>query len=380
MKKTVTPGQNAAGIRLAIVGTRGIPAAYGGFETFAEEVSRRLADEGYNIMVYCERASNMTAAYNGVKIAYSYFSKSRNPLLFYFDSILKAVMRNNTILVAGAGGALFYFLPKLFNVFIITNIDGLESKRGKWSLLKRLYIKMSEYLAANCSDIIIADSQGIRTYLLDTYKIDPRRIALIEYGAYTNNLYDQAILDKYSLMHNEYYLVVSRLEPENNIRMIVEGYLNAETVLPLVIVGTILDTDYVRKILKYRSDKVVLLGGIYDRSELQALRYSCSAYIHGHSVGGTNPSLLEALGSGNICICHDNIFNREVTASRMFYFSNREDLREAIETVGQLRTDSRKKVKQFGIDRVQQYYNWDRIASRYDDLLQSIPQKGTRSR
>ena len=275
--------------KIAIVGTRGIPAKYGGFETFAEEISERLVTNAIEVTVYCDAAESRPSKLGNVNLAYSGFTKSNNPLKFYYDCINLASKSHDILLVAGTGGSPFYWLPKLRKKKIITNIDGVESRRNKWSFLKKMYIKFSEILSIKFSNVVIADSQGIKDYILQNYDVQKSKVQVIEYGASINHYFDQQILDKYDIGHNGYYLIVSRLEPENNVHIILEGYEFSQTDKPLIVVGNVTDTTYAQSLLKFKSDKIKFVGGIYDKDALAALRYSCFAYIHGHSVGGTNP-------------------------------------------------------------------------------------------
>ncbi len=358
--------------KIAIVGTRGIPAKYGGFETFAEEISERLVTNAIEVTVYCDAAESRPSKLGNVNLAYSSFTKSNNPLKFYYDCINLASKSHDILLVAGTGGSPFYWLPKLRKKKIITNIDGVESRRNKWSFLKKMYIKFSEILSIKFSNVVIGDSQGIKDYILQNYDVQKSKVQVIEYGASINHYFDQQILDKYDIGHNGYYLIVSRLEPENNVHIILEGYEFSQTDKPLIVVGNVTDTTYAQSLLKFKSDKIKFVGGIYDKDALAALRYSCFAYMHGHSVGGTNPSLLEALGSGNISICHDNIFNREVTASQMFYFSNPKDVRDLIASIESIELSLLKAKKQFAMDRISFYYTWDNMAEKYQKIIDAM--------
>lgn len=361
--------------RIAIVGTHGIPARYGGFETFAQELAKRLQSEKLKVIVYCEPTENPVFEYEGVELRYSRYMKSEHPLLFYFDCIWQATRSSDVLLVTGTGGAFFYWLPKFVKKVLITNIDGVESRRGKWSALKKLFIKMTEYVAVMFSDKVIADSVAIKRYVLEKYRVPNDRVAVIEYGATENiGAANRSAIDKYSLMPNDYYLVVARLEPENNVLEIVEGFLATGSVRSLIVVGGLKDTVYVNRIRDVASrsgGRVRLIGAIYDQTELDAMRFFCYAYLHGHSVGGTNPSLLEALSAGNITICHDNEFNREVTENRMYYFKSVSDLAQLINEIEFLPSAALDEKKSYALNRVVSYYNWERIAYEYRKLFAS---------
>lgn len=353
-------------MNIGIIGTRGIPAKYGGFETFAQELSIRLVERGVGITVYCDKGEVQPSEYKGVKLLYINLTKSENPLLYYYKSVIKANKDNDIVLICGAGGTLFTFY-RIFSrkVIYITNIDGIEHLRNKWSFPHKLFVEFCEYIAVKSSNYIIADSSGIQTYIGKRYNIKPEKLAKIEYGAYIVDTSDEILLAEYNLISFKYYLIVSRLEPENNVDIIIEGYIKANLPFPLVVVGNLLNTAYVEKLRSYNKPNILFIGGVYDKKKLQALRYYCKSYLHGHSVGGTNPSLLEALGCKNIVIAHDNVFNREVTADRMFYFKTKDECANALEKVHKLDADSEHILKDFAESRINDYYNWDRIAEEY---------------
>lgn len=361
---------------IAIVGTRGIPACYGGFETFAEALAKRLGMQGYEVIVYCEPTATPMFEYEGVRLKYSKYFKSRTPLLYYFDCIRQATQSSDVLLVAGTGGVLFYGMPKFFKKLIITNIDGVESRRGKWSAFQQFLIKTTEFVAIKISDKIVADSWAIKQYILNEYKVAENRVAVIEYGAAPNQgMGGDSILEKYQITPNGYYLVVSRLEPENNILEIIDGYSGSQTTKPLIIIGGLRATSYSERVkvtANQLAGRVYLIGAIYDRLELDTLRLQCFAYLHGHSVGGTNPSLLEALSASNICICHDNVFNREVTENQMYYFKDATDLGFLINQIEELSQATIAEKKRFALNRISDYYNWERITTEYRALISSL--------
>jgi rhamnosyltransferase len=362
------------GLQIAIVGTRGIPAKYGGFETFAEEISVLLTKKGLNVTVYCDNNKyQKIPLYKGVNLKYQRTIKSKHSLFFYLEGIFKALKENDLIIIAGTGGSFFYFLNIFFRKKIITNTDGVESRRNKWSFYKKRIIKISEKLTVKYSDYLIADSFGIKNYLLNQYPfLDPTKIKVIEYGAWINNYTDIDYLTSLKLTPNNYYLIVCRLEPENNVHMIIDGYNKSNTKKPLVIVGNLTHNEYVNTLINAKTSKIFFLGGIYEKKKLMALRYSAFAYIHGHSVGGTNPSLLEALASSNISICHDNIFNREVTANNQLYFSNAEQLKEKINLLENMSDEEMRKLKYLAKNRIENYYSWENIANKYYNLISNI--------
>jgi glycosyltransferase involved in cell wall biosynthesis len=364
-------------MKIAIVGTRGIPAKYGGFETFAEEVSIRLVNLGFIVEVYGETNDDDTDNYEGVKLYSINYFKTSNPLLYYRNSIRMACLNKcDIILCCGVGGSPFiYFFKKLFNNIFIINTDGIEYKRTKLNFFKRKFVELCEYLSICISDYIIADSFGIKQYMINKYKKIDNKLFQIEYGANVlDNNIDLGSIEQFNLEYKDYYLIVARLEPENNILMIIQSFLKSETRRKLVIIGNLLENKYVKNILCLceNSLKIIFLNGIYDKMKLQTLRQGAYAYLHGHSVGGTNPSLLEAMGAGNIIIAHDNIFNREVTDNSMFYFDSIESCLHAINNVDSLDINTQIEFSNISKERIKNYYNWNMIAEKYSNMFYQI--------
>jgi glycosyltransferase involved in cell wall biosynthesis len=361
-------------IKIGIVGTRGIPASYGGFETFAEELSQRLVSKNFDVTVYCDKNDNGEEEFKGVKLSYLECFKSKNPLRFYFKSVTRGIKECDIILVCGNSGALFFLMRYFFRKnLIVLNTDGVEHKRTKWNPFIRLFLKTVESIGIRTADYLLADSYGIKNYLISSYgkKIE-KKIEVIEYGAYINNCRDEVYLSDIGLSHDDYYLIVSRLEPENNILMIIESYLKSSKNKKLVIVGNLLDTFYVKKLKTYECERIVFIGGIYDKHKLDTLRYSCSIYFHGHSVGGTNPSLLESLGSGNIVVAHDNEFNRNTTGNDMYYFKDSDECATIINCIEQEDMSVLREKKKNAQQLITNYYNWDNITDRYSYFFTRI--------
>lgn len=367
-------------LKLAIVGTRGIPAQYGGFETFAQELSIRLVKKGIEVSVYCNYTDEKEELYQNVKLKYMSCTKDANPLRYYKESIDTAVNEGNDIIVScGGGGSLAVLNKKLHrsSAVFITNTDGIEYKRTKWNFIVRTGVRfIGEFISVLCSDYLIADSLGIKQYLLKSYPfINPSTIFMIEYGAELFNSFDKTHLETFGLTQDNYYLIVSRLEPENNIDVLIDGFFKSQTKKKLVIIGSLKETVYVKELLKRKSERIIFLNGIYDSNTLKNLRYGCAAYFHGHSVGGTNPSLLEALACGNIVLAHDNVFTREVTENKMFYFVSDDDCAERINEIDRLTKEEIDRKKEFTVQKITKYYNWERITDEYLNVFSAIYSK-----
>ncbi len=365
--------------KIAIIGTRGIPANYGGFETFAEEVCVRLVEMGIETIVIGDKSLNYNEShYKGIEIFKSNISKPGNPLKFYKQSI--QIAQNNgaaVIIMCGVGGSLLIPFYSKKNSIIAVNPDGLGFKRDKYVWWKK-FIFFTQYLVASwLSPHLVCDSIGIAEYYQKSFK-RKKNLTIIEYGTYLNTFSQKEVtkadLESYGLNYepNKYHLVVSRLEPENNVQMIIEGYLKSEKKYPLVIVGNT-NTKHSQELIKYKNENIHFVGGIYEREKLMIFRAASLTYFHGHSVGGTNPSLLEAMGSKNFCICHDNIFNREVVQENGKYFQNSDEANETFIFAEEEKNNSVINAFKDGVYlRAINYYSWENIAKKYLVFSQKV--------
>ena len=368
---------------IAIIGSRGIPNRYGGFEKFTEILSTELVKKGKKVYVSCEYAEEpKISKYNGVNLFYFPIKPPKMNLLrifyeFLYDgySLFWASRRVDTVYMLGYSAAMLFFIPKLFGKELLVNPDGMEWKRSKFNGVVKSLLKLSENLAVFWADTMIADSKAIKKYLDNKYNINS---IFIPYGATKIKEIDwnQKILPekiKNLKINPSYYLVVARLEPENNIKMIIEGYLKSKTVKPLIIVGDFADSDYEKSIKKIiegspKDKKIVFTGGIYNPELLNMLRQNCYAYIHGHSVGGTNPSLLEGIISKNLIIAHDNVFNQEVCSKNALYFKNPDEVSAKIELVEKY-PQNYFEFKNSIYNMAKDYYSWDRVTNQYNILF-----------
>ena len=370
-------------MKIAIIGTRGIPASYGGFETFAEEVAVRLVEKQIETIVIGDSSNLFNKInYKRVQTTNSKYSKPANPLAFYFDSLKIARKEGATFVVmCGVGGSLVIPIFYKKEMTIAVNPDGLGFMRDKYALWKKIIFFFQYLLASIISKHIICDSAGIKTYYQNVFK-RRKNISVIEYGTYLNPLCEKGVdlnkaLSKFDYEYKpfEFHLVVSRLEPENNVETIIKGYLATEKIFPLVIVGNT-STKYAKDLLKYQNKNIHFVEGIYNKEQLMILRAASLSYLHGHSVGGTNPSLLEAMGSKNCCICHDNEFNREVIQDNGLFFLSFSDVSKHIEFVeNKQNSEQYNELKQAVFNRSNYYYNWDRITDEYLKLAKSYNSK-----
>lgn len=372
---TTVTGVTTEEQHLALLGTRGIPAAYGGFETFAEELSVRLVQNGYRVTVFCEAIAGTVgpSSYKGVFLVYINTPHLGPFSTIFFDlKCLWASRRGYSIVyMLGYGASMFCFLPRLFGRRVWINMDGIEWARSKWSGVAQRYLRFCEWMAVKTPNRIIADAHGIEEHLRARHASLPD-CSVIAYGS---NVIDEkpptSLLKEWNLTPGEYYIVVCRLEPENHVVEIVEGFLASNTSAPLIILGDInADTPYAASLRKLGGERARFIGTVFDAPKLTALRFYSRAYFHGHSVGGTNPSLLEAMGCGNCIVAHDNVFNREVADSSAMYFSDKDAIPEIIREL-ESNPVLREKMGDFAKNRIRNYYSWDRIVSQYEYLINS---------
>ena len=314
--------------QLLILGTRGIPAAHGGFETFAERLALHLVGRGWAVEVACqvEDRDPHPPVWNGVRrLAIRSPGGPLGTLLFDLRATLAALRRpgepGSVVLTLGYNTAVFGLLLRAAGRRHAMNMDGIEWQRAKWSLPFRLWFRANEWIAGYVARPLIADHPGIADHL--ARHVPRAQIATIPYGADRIEAVDPAPLAGLGLIPDGYCLVIARQEPENSVREIVAGFARARRGRRLVVLGRLdAKVAYHRAVRAAASDEVVFPGAIYDRAVVDALRCHAALYIHGHQVGGTNPSLVEALGAGNAVLAHDNRFNRWVAGPAMAYFSD----------------------------------------------------------
>jgi rhamnosyltransferase len=373
--------------KIAIIGSRGIPAKYGGFETIVEAVAPRLVEKGWNIFVSCEgtRDSSKPAVYKGVNLFYfpiRPFFRIIYEVLYDVYSLAKSSLMCHCVYMLGYGAGLFFFVPKLFRKKLVVNVDGLEWKRDKFNRLEKFILLTSERAAVTFADVIVADSREIKKYIERRYKkeavyitngVDAPQVQKRDEQKLSSQSF---VKETAALLPNGYWLAVARLEPENNIHVMVQAFLKSKSRKKLIIIGNFSSKKYRNRVLSVLREnnagqRVILTGAIYDLSVLNMLRQNCFAYIHGHSVGGTNPTLLEAMSMKNIIIAHDNEFNREVGEQTMLYFRNADDLVETIEKM-ENKPDSFVPLKEAAYSRVLSNYSWTAIVEEYDRLFTGL--------
>jgi glycosyltransferase involved in cell wall biosynthesis len=361
-------------MRIAMVGTRGVPARYGGFETAVEEVGRRLVAAGHRVVVYCRTMPGDDGArpgsYLGMELVHLPAARKRS-----LETLSHTALSVGHLLGHRADAAFVFnaanspLLPVLRGVRIpvATHVDGLEWRRAKWGGAGRRYYRAAEALAVRWSDALIADAVGIADYYRREFDVPT---TLLTYGA---PLIAPGCdrLAELGLEPGGYHLVVARFEPENHVDVIVDGYRRSTATKPLVVVGSAPYADeYTARVHELADDRVRFLGGVWDQVQLDQLYAHSFTYLHGHSVGGTNPSLLRAIGAGAAVLAFDVDFNREVTAESGRYFRNATDV-AALVDAAELDPQG---VALAGLRarELATRYDWDDVAVGYEALARSL--------
>lgn len=365
-------------LRIALLGTRGIPANYGGFETFAEQLATRLVARGHQVTVYAEaeRAGLPDTWHLGVRIRHIHRPRWGAASVIAYDCRCLGDARQgyDLLYMLGYGAAwACWWARKVWGQKVWINVDGLEWARSKWSPLARAYLRAMESISAWAPTRVLADAQAIADRYAQHYP-QGAPCSFIAYGAplVDANTYTADALAQWGLQSGNYALVVARPEPENHLLEIVRGHALFTGDWPLVIVGDIqATTPYQKALLTLASHRVKLLGGIYDSHQLTSLRIHAGCHIHGHSVGGTNPSLLEALACGNIVIAHSNPFNREVARDAALYFESAPMLAEQLTHVRALTPIARQSIADQARQIIATHYTWDGITDAYEALMQA---------
>jgi glycosyltransferase involved in cell wall biosynthesis len=358
-------------LRIGIIGTRGIPNHYGGFEQFAEYLSAGLFQRGHDVFVYSSsRHPYQENEWNGVQIIHctdpEYRIGTVGQFIYDLNCINDSRKRDFDVLLhlGYTSDSIWHWRwPK--KTINMVNIDGMEWMRSKYNKPTRLFLKWAEALAARNAQVLIADSPQMQNHFWTTYQKKP---VYIPYGADVFTEADVSIPSSYKLAPHQYFLLVARMEPENNIEMILRGWLSSGQAFPLLVVGNI-GNKFGKHLLdefhQYRG--IQFAGSVYDQYKLNNLRYYSARYFHGHSVGGTNPSLLEAMACQCNIAAHNNAFNKAVLQNGADYFSNSTDVTTIINTPDNYPTvDERKKIN---IERIRTIYNMEKNIDDYERLM-----------
>ena len=359
-------------MRIAILGTRGIPASYGGFETFAEHLSTRLVARGHDVTVYCRAhyVSPRQLEFHGVRlkvlatIRHKYF----DTVIHTFLSAIHAVsQRYDAALICNCANAPFSPILRLAGTPVAINVDGLEHKRKKWGALGRRYYRLAEYLSTLLPTEMVTDAQVIQDYYLARHNA---RSTMIAYGSEVERRPDRELVRKWRVEPNRYVLYVSRLEPENNAHLVIEAFKKVRTAYRLLIVG---DAPYAEQYINSlkgsaRGDKRIIFTGFVFGQDYRALQQNAYCYVHATEVGGTHPALLEAMGYGNCVLTLATPENIEVVGEAGVPYIDEFDLAEKLQRVlrdGSLVQAYRNRAQQ----RVQRHYDWETVVDQYEQLF-----------
>ena len=359
-------------LRIAMIGTRGVPANYGGFETCVEEIGKRLVKKGHSVTVYCRNSyyTHKKNEYLGMRLVHlpNLKKKTLDTMSHSFLSVCHALFCNYDIYMVFNAANSFFLLPlRLAGKTIAINTDGLEWKRSKWGFAGKTYYKLAEKVSCLFANRLVSDSKGMRDYYKDKYGVDSTEIA---YGAPVQLTDSSRLIGKMGLEPRKYFLQITRFEPENYPLLTIQAYKKLDTDKKLVLVGgNPYPNDYTRAMDQAANENVIFPGFIYDQEILKELWCNSFAYIHGNSVGGTNPALLQTMASGCFTIASDIYFNHDVLADCGIFFKT--DVQSLAEKM-QWALDNEHKLAAYrknAQQRIQTHYTWDKIANQYEALF-----------
>jgi len=359
-------------LKIALIGTRGIPANYGGFETFAEECAAGLVARGHEVTVYgrSHYVPKSLRSYRGAEIVvlptlrWKYTDTVVHALLSVLHSLLRSY---DAILICNAANSIFAWIPRLIGLPVVVNVDGVERLRRKWNWLGRSYYRLAELLSIWFPDAIVTDARVIQQYYLEQYGA---RSVFIPYGALTDRPEGRDALASLGLSPGDYFLYVSRLEPENNAQQVVEAFERVRTDRRLVVVGDApYSKTYIRRVKATRDPRILFPGAIYG-SGYRQLQANAFCYIHATEVGGTHPALIEAMGQGNLIVANHTPENAESlgSAGLLYRKNDTEDLAHHLQEIAD-HPEIYAHLKQAALERARSLYSWASVVSQYEDLF-----------
>ncbi|MDH5610420.1 MAG: glycosyltransferase [Cyclobacteriaceae bacterium] len=366
-------------MKIAIIGAKGYPIVYGGFDTFVKELSERLVKRDVTVTVYCHRAmfTERPKMVNGIHLVYTpaVETKILTQLSHSFFSFIHACFSDvDIILAVNPANGPFGYLARLFGKKCLINMDGLEWKRPKWKGLGALYFLWASRIATKAFHRIINDSEEMRKVYLELFQKDSRVIA---YGANIRYSSNPGLIKKWGIEAEKYYLIVGRMIPDNNVDLIIRGFSQSKTNKKLVIVGDAPFNDrYANQVkaMKELDDRLLFTGYVNDQDELAELYHNCYMYVHGHEFGGTNPALLKALAYGTAILALDTRFNREVLQEGEFGLFFKKSEEDFSERIAQYDKDENLVIsmKEKSRNGLWEKYNWDVITSNYIDVFAQL--------
>ena len=358
--------------KLRILGTRGVPAAHGGFETFAEHLAPFLVDRGWNVTVYCQEDGNgpvFEDDWRGVRRVRMPVETTgaAGTIVFDWKSTLHASGETGLVLTLGYNTAVFCAMYRLKRLKNVINMDGVEWRRQKWGAVAKTWFWLNDWAGCWLGSHLVADHPEIKKHLATRVSIN--KITMIPYGSDQVDAADSSLISAYGLSPGNYAILIARAEPENSILEVVKAWSRKPRGCKLVVLGKYDPVHaYQRAVQSAASDEVIFPGAIYEKSIVQSLRFHSRFYVHGHQVGGTNPSLVESLGAGNAVLAHDNTYNRWVAGDAAEYFKDESTCDTAISrmlddtvTVVRMQAESRK--------RHAAEFTWQKVLADYENLL-----------
>lgn len=369
-------------MKIAFISTRGIPNNYGGFEQFAEYISVGLAARGHEVVVYSPHFHPYKQdTYKGVRIKHIYspetwMGSSVGSFFYDFASLKDALAKEKFDIIYEAGytsivpAYIWFDVKSIKYPIFTTNMDGLEYKRTKFNKWVQKFLFWEERTTVKHSHYLIADNMGIHDYYKEKYGKESKFLA---YGADIHDDYDVSLLKEYDLEEDNYYLLVARLEPENNIIMALEGYLTSKENgrRPLVVVGRTNTPHGKELIARYGNEKSIrFMGGIYDFKKLNSVRHFSYAYFHGHSVGGTNPSLLEAMASGCFILANENIFNKAVLGENAFYYGSAQAVAALLDGIDEMVDNNKSSYIDRNLCIIKEEYAWSKLVDEHEKYFE----------
>jgi len=366
-------------LNISIIGVKGYPYIYGGYETFVKQISERLIND-CNITVYCHRSlfSNRPKNVNGINLVYVPTIETKilsQPIHSFFSIIHACFSKSDIILVVNSANGPFGLLTKLFRIPTVINVDGLEWLRPKWKGLGSVYFKWASKMATLFYDQIINDSDEMRMVYLDLFKKDSRVIA---YGANIRKSKSPDLINKWNLKQREYYLVIGRLIPDNNADLIIKGFLKSSSKKKLVIVGDVPYKDTYASDLKNMVDKrLIFTGYVNDSNVLAELYHNCYVYVHGHEFGGTNPTMIKAMAYSCAILALNTVFNKEMLQDGKFGLFFKKELFSITNMIDYCEKENIlvNKLRSESINGITKKYDWDFVTSQYLKVFKTLVSK-----
>ena len=358
--------------KLRILGTRGVPAAHGGFETFAEHLALYLAGRGWAVTVYCQEDGiepEFIDEWRGVRRVRLQVSTTGavGTIVFDWKSIVHAAQEPGLVLTLGYNTALFCIIYRLKSITNIINMDGIEWRRKKWGRFGKFWFWVNDFAGCWLGSHLVADHPEIRKHLIS--RVSAQKITMIPYGSDQIEEANVELITRYGLKQRGYAVLIARAEPENSILEVVRAWSGRPRGCKLVVLGKYeIGNSYHLEIKKAASDEIVFLGAIYNKEIVRALRFHARLYVHGHQVGGTNPSLVESLGAGNAVLAHDNPYNRWVAGDGACYFKDDASCAVQLERI----LDDFVLLESMAVAgriRHSQAFTWEQVLAEYEDLL-----------